>query len=389
MTPPRVLALVFAGMGATAASVGPLLPVLAARLDTSPAVLSLATSFLFGGLVVGVVVAVVATRRLAVGPVLMGGAAIQAVALLGLALAPSAATVHAAALLLGTGFGASEVTAAVVAGRGAGGSARLAMLTAVFAAAAIATPVLLGTSVTVTGSVALGTLVVVVLHATAVAAVLTIRSWFVQPDPDLFAPPHASVPAPQGRRAVMATTAVLVAYVGAEATLTTWSGELARTLLGLSAGAAAFAPTAFWVCLLAGRIVAARLLQRFDPRRVLLASLGAGATAALASASVASVSGLLALVLVGITGVAMGPVYGVTLSFGAQPTGGTPMARTGLLIGVGAVGGATVPAFVAVVAETGPAAVAAAVGAFLVVAGMVASRIPRRAPAVASVAEPG
>lgn len=389
MTPPRALPLIFAGMGATAASVGPLLPVLAARLDTSPAVLSLATPFLFGGLLVGVGVAVLTTRRLAVGPVLIAGAAIQALALLGLALAPTTATVHVAALLLGTGFGANEVTAAVVAGREAGGSARLAMLTAVFAAAAIATPVLLGTSVTVTGSVAVGTVVVVVLHAAAVAAVLMIRAWFVQPEPDLAAPPHATVRAPQGLRAVVATTVVLVAYVGAEATLATWSGELARTLLGLSAGAAAFAPTAFWACLLAGRIVAARLLPRFDPRRVLLASLGAGATAALTSASVASVNGLLALVLIGITGVAMGPVYGVTLSFGARPTGGTPMARTGLLIGVGAVGGATVPALVAVVAETGPAAVAAAVGAFLVVAGMVASRIPHRVSAVAPVAEPG
>lgn len=388
MRPPRVLALVFAGMGATAASVGPLLPVLAARLDSSPAVLSLATSFLFGGLLVGVGVAVVATRRLAVGPVLIAGAAIQALALLALALAPTAATVHLAALLLGTGFGANEVTAAVVAGRGAGGSVRLAMLTAVFAAAAIATPVLLGTSVTVTGSVAVGTVAVVVLHAATAAAVLTIRSWFVQSQPDLAVRPHATVSAPEDLRAVVATTAVLVAYVGAEATLATWSGELARTLLGLTAGAAAFAPTAFWVCLLAGRIVAARLLQRFDPRRVLLASLGTGATTALASAGVASVNGLLALVLIGITGVAMGPVYGVTLSFGAQPTGGTPMVRTGLLIGVGAVGGATVPAVVAVVAETGPGAVAAAVGAFLVVAGMVASRIPHRAPAVVAVAEP-
>lgn len=134
MTSSRVLPLVFAGMGATAASVGSLLPVLAARLDTSAAVLSLATSFLFGGLLVGVVVAVVVARQIGVGPVLVSGAATQALALLGLALAPTTtAVVHAAALLLGMGFGANEVTASVVAGRGVGGPGRLAMLTAVFA----------------------------------------------------------------------------------------------------------------------------------------------------------------------------------------------------------------------------------------------------------------
>lgn len=177
--------------------------------------------------------------------------------------------------------------------------------------------------------------------------------------------------------------------MGAEATLATWSGELARTLLGLSTEVAAFAPTAFWVCLLVGRVVAARELQRSGPRRVLLGTLAVGATAALVAGALSSVSGILAVILVAVSGAAMGPVYGVTLSFGVQPTGGTPMTRTGLLIGVGAVGGAVVPAAIAAVAESGPAVVATAIGLFLAVAAAAASRIPGRVTADALVAEPG
>lgn len=386
MTPPGAIVLAFAGMGATAASLGTLLPVLATRLDTSPAVLSLATSFLFGGLLVGVAVAVVASRGVAVGALLAAGAAVQAGALVGLAVAPTTGAVHLAALVLGTGFGATEVTASVVAGQGAQGSAHLAMVTAVFAAAAILTPVLMALSLATTGTAVAAALVVACLHAGAVLGVRGIPG-NVGPSPGA----HTAAPAPRparDRRAVVATTAVLVAYVGAEATLATWSGELARTLLGLSPAAAAIAPTAFWICLLVGRLVAARLLRRVDARQVLLGTLALGATAALAGAVVSPVAGLLALALLGVTGASMGPVYGVTLSFGARPTGGTPMTRTGLLIGVGAVGGATIPAMIAVVAAAGATAVAGAIGVFLVVATVVATRIPLAAPSTGAATEP-
>ena len=76
----------------------------------------------------------------------------------------------------------------------------------------------------------------------------------------------------------------------------------------------------------------------------------------------------------------MGPVYGVTLAFGARPSGGTPRSRTAWLVAVGAVGGAAIPALVAPASAAGPSAVLAVVGGFLVLAAALATR-PRGARA--------
>lgn len=364
------LRLVFAGMGASAATVGAFLPALAQRLGVAPASVSLATPVLFAGLLVGVVVAAAVRWRVDHGRLLAAGCIAQALGVLALAAAPSVGLVLGSAGVLGLGFGAAEVLGSVRAAAAPDGAARLTGLTATFAGAAIGAPALVAASLAVADTLLAASVVVALLHVVAAALVATAGG-------------RESRSSVDGRRTVgppAATAVVLVAYVGAEATLATWAGQLAAELLGLRASAAAGSVAVFWGLLLLGRVVGARALRGRAPGGVLVLALAVASIAVGLAAAVATSAGPVALALAALAVAAVGPVYGTTLALGGRPEAPSPLVATGWLVGVGAVGGSLVPGIVAPVAGAGPAGVLASVAVFLGLAGVAARRLHAREP---------
>jgi hypothetical protein len=360
---PTLLA-VYAGLGATASIFGASLSALASRLGSDVATLSLVTPAVFCGLLLGIGGSAVATRRCPPEATLVMTSACQGVALALVPWAPTSVLVMALAVAAGAGFGASEVAATVVAARHPRAAAHIAGLTAVFAAAAIVTPLLVSAGLRATGTLTIAFTVAATMHLVA--------AWSgrrAPPPIDVATPMRAS----QARQpSLLPIALILAAYVGAEATLGTWSAALGQRLLGLSTASAAFTTTGFWVSVLIGRVVGAWLLRRAAPQRVLRGTLLTGATAAGGAAVLFDWNGVATLILLAVTAASMGPIYALTLSVVAAPIAPSPMKRTSMLIALGAVGGVVVPALAAPAARYEPASVVLVTGVFLAVAAAVA-----------------
>lgn len=92
----------FAGLGATGAIVPAALPTLAERVGVPTAAVLPAVPLLFTGLFVGVAVMPILTRRAGAGRIVALGALLQAVSLLGLAVAGTTGLVVSAAAAAGS-----------------------------------------------------------------------------------------------------------------------------------------------------------------------------------------------------------------------------------------------------------------------------------------------
>jgi MFS family permease len=89
---------------------------------------------------------------------------------------------------------------------------------------------------------------------------------------DLRLPPRTERATPLPA-AVWPAAGMLVACVGVEFCLTTWTAELLREQVGLSAGAAAAGVSAVVGGMTLGRVVTGRLALRYPPRRLLLVAI--------------------------------------------------------------------------------------------------------------------
>jgi fucose permease len=378
----RELLLTFVALGATGALFGPALPALARAAQATPAQASLAVAALFTGLVVGVGMLqwpgtnpdarVSALRR--------WGAVTQAVGLVLVPVSSSLSMLLVTASLVGIGFGISEATASAVVVSRPDGAGRLSGLGAAFAVAAVVTPAFVALSLEVRGGVWPVFAMVAAVH---VAAAWSVQTAVVAPTA-AGSPTAAGAAEADALRAPMAAWTdqgsgwwiggLLVLYVGAEVLLSTWAAELTRVLLGVSASVAALAATVFWTCLAFGRLAGTWAARRVSPERLLAVVLGGAGACLNAAAMLQQRSGMAALAALAGGVVLLGPAYALALAAGDTSADGRSVRTAARRVGVGALGGAFVPAAVAPVAAR-PLGVLATAAALLVAAALLGSRL--------------
>lgn len=363
------LAAAFVGLGLSGALPPAVLPVLGRELGISPEQASLVLSALFAGLFLGVAVTAAIGEALGPAQAVAGGALVQAAGLMLLAGAAAPRAAVTGGLVLGAGFGATELSAFSAARRAEIDTGRLlSQLTAGLAVTSAVTPLVLGLLASA-GYWRAALFAAAAVHAGTALAVL------------LAAPGHAPRSEAAAWRAALRpgrSHLVVFVYVGAEVLISAWAARLAAAALDLDAAAAAAATAGFWASLAAGRVLAGHQLRsRATAQRLLRLALGA---AALSLALAAALSGFPRLLVLVLGLVCAGPAYGLIV---ATTAGAGDRRVLGGLIATGALGGA-------VVTSAGAAAFVAAdlEGVLLLAAGaMGAAVLAARRPSPHAAAE--
>jgi FHS family L-fucose permease-like MFS transporter len=195
-------------------------------------------------------------------------AGLYAVALVGAGLAPSFIALAVALLVAGGSGGVIEshtATLQVMTSRSSAEASRLVAFTQVFfAAGALLTPVYLS----------LGTVVPVgwrqlFLGLSVVGVIALLTGLSIRPDRFDVSPREAGV---FQWRPLLRVSVAMAFYVGAEVTLFGWAPTVMELYHGVPAVRARLAPTLFWIGILGGRLLVARLAHRIGPERLLRAS---------------------------------------------------------------------------------------------------------------------
>lgn len=362
----------FAGLGVTAAFVPAILPS-AERAMTAD--LSTAVPALFAGLLVGVLASGPLLTRRPPRTALMLGSALQAAAVVVVALSGTPAVFIVAAAIAGVGFGLVEASGSVAAKSLATGSATglLSALLGTVAVCAAVTPLL----------VAVGSPARALLGILAIVPLLTVAILAGAAAPSA----HADVPAQRDVRGLLVLLPFAVAlplYVGVETVLSGWSAVIPERILAVDPGLAALGTSAFWTLMAIGRFGAAGLRRLSVSPIVILA--GATSVAALLMAA----AGMLvdsapvgALVSLAAVVVLLAPSYGLILGLALDRLDPARSAAvTGALVACGAVGGTFVPTLILLIGRD-PASsttflVSAALCALVLALVLVAARSPQR-----------
>jgi hypothetical protein len=350
----------FAGLGGTAATIPAMLPSLESRLDASvlPAV-----PLLFAGLLLGVLLSSPLLSWLRVRTVVIAGSALQAGALLWLAVATTLPEILTIAACAGVGFGLTEASGSVAAKRWVSGTATrsLAMLTAAVAVVAAISPIAVAF---LPGGVWLVPVLVAAIHLLACGALAA-------PEPTAAAVPGEGAGlsgrgwAASSRRVLIVAGVALALYVGVETVFSGWSALIPAAVLDIDPQSAALGTSGFWLCMAAGRLIASAVLRAgLQPAALLLSCMAVAAAALLATSVLAPLP--LMLAGLGLAVLAMAPVYSLVLGEALDRLSPQAAARaTGPLVACGALGGTVVPmALVAVGLEPD------SVATFLVAAGI-------------------
>lgn len=363
----------FAGLGVTAAFVPAILPS-AERAMTAD--LSAAVPALFAGLLVGVLASGPLLTRWPPRTALILGSALQAAAVVVVALSGTPAVFIVAAAIAGVGFGLVEASGSVAAKSLATGSATglLSALLGTVAVCAAVTPLL----------VAVGSPARALLGILAIVPLLTVAILSGAAAPSS----RAEVPAQRDVRGLLVLLPFAVAlplYVGVETVLSGWSAVIPERILAVDPGLAALGTSAFWTLMAIGRFGAAGLRRLSVSPIVILA--GATSVAALLMAAAgmlvdsAPVGALVALAAVVVL---LAPSYGLILGLALDRLDPARSAAvTGALVACGAVGGTFVPTLILLIGRD-PASsttflVSAALCALVPALVLVAARSPQRA----------
>ena len=166
----------------------------------------------------------------------------------------------------------------------------------------------------------------------------------------------------------------IACYVGSEIGVSNW---LVRYLEAASLTLATSALALFWGCLALGRLVSARLGDRFDHARFAAACAIAASAALVAAVAVPSLEA--SIVLFGVAGFAYGPVYPLIMAVAGDRYPARSAAVSGFLSGVAVIGAIIYPpvmGFVSVGAGLGAAMIGAA--GLVLVCGIVLVAVGRR-----------
>jgi hypothetical protein len=329
----------FAGLGVTAAFVPAVLPSAERAIGSD---LSTAVPALFAGLLVGVLMSGPVLMRRPPRTALMLGSALQAAAIVMVALAGTPAVFITAAAVAGFGFGLVEASGSVAAKSLSVGSATglLSALLGTVAVCAAVTPLLVAAGSGVRP--ALGLLAIVPLLT---VAMLTGSGSAVTP---------VEAPARRDMRGLLVLLPFAVAlplYVGVETVLSGWSAVIPERILAVEPGLAALGTSAFWALMAVGRFGAAGLRRLSVSPIVILVSATSAAAILMATAGLlvgsAPVGALVALAAVVVL---LAPSYGLILGLALDHLDPARSAAvTGALVACGAVGGTFVPTLILLV----------------------------------------
>lgn len=365
----------FAGLGVTAAFLPSILP---SAERAMAADLSVAVPALFAGLLAGVLVSGPLLMRRPPRTALVLGSALQAAAVVTVALAGTPAVFIAAAVVAGFGFGLVEASGSVAAKSVAVGSATglLSALLGTVAVSAAATPLLVAAAAGMRPT----------LTALAVVPLLTVAMLAGSTTPVA----RAEAPARRDMRGLLVLLPFAVAlplYVGVETVLSGWSAVIPERILAVDPALAALGTSAFWTLMAVGRFGAAALRRLSVPPIVILVS------ATSAAAVLIAVAGMLVgstpvgtLVALAAVVVLLAPSYGLILGLALDRLDPARSAAvTGALVACGAVGGTFVPTLILLISRD-PASsttffVSAGLCALVPVLMVVAARSPRPMPA--------
>ena len=137
---------------------------------------------------------------------------------------------------------------------------------------------------------------------------------------------------------LVALAVAIACYVASEVGVSNW---LVRYLEGASLGLATSALALFWGCLALGRLVSARLGDRFDHGRFAAMSALLSAAALVAAVLVPSLPA--SIVLFGVVGFAFGPVYPLIMAVAGDRYPARSAAVSGLLAGIAVIGAILYP----------------------------------------------
>jgi fucose permease len=317
-----------------------------ARSDAEFGLVYLVTALLFaaGALSSGLASGLVGRRvvNAAAALLIAAGMALEVVA-------PAWLVFVAGAGLTGAGCGAIvAVGSSIVMDLAASGSgSRLSFLHVFYSVGALGAPVAIGVLVS------LGAEWRLLAAATGLAALGLAqplsRAGAVPPRPRPVVPPTAAGPdpaAPNGfRLALVALGLAIACYVAAESGVSSW---LVGFLADEPLTAATLALSLFWAGIAAGRVVASRVADQFDPVRFTASCTTAGGLAILAAVALAS--GPLRIGLFLAAGFAFGPVYPMIMSVAGSLFPHRAAAVAGIVTSTGVVGSITYPPLVGLVA---------------------------------------
>ncbi len=312
------------------------------------------------------------TERVGRRVVLTTAVSLLALGMAGLAVVPNWTLFLVAAIPFGVGMGGIDggMNGLVLDLYPAGRGRALNLLHLCFSLGALASPLVVGRVVDAGASWQ------AVIFASAVAAVpLAILFAVVR----LPSGRHVHAPGASAIRTGLALPLVLLAvaiafYVGSEIGVSNW---LVRYLETASLTLATSALALFWACLALGRLVSARLGDRFDHAWFAATSAMAAGVALVAAVAVPSLGA--SIVLFGVVGFAFGPVYPLIMAVAGDRYPARSAAVSGFLSGIAVIGAIIYPpimGFVSVGAGLGAAMLGAA--ALVFASGVVLATVARR-----------
>src|SRR5262249_25779275 len=332
-------------------SLGPTLPLLAARVAQNVAALGGLFTAFSAGVIVAQFVIEPATRRLSQRRILPASMLLMGIGALGVTLGHSLPALFGAALLAGVGFGGVLAAGNLLVAQlfPARSAAALNGVNLFFGMGSILGPALAGRAGAYFGAPQIGLWVGAGAMVTLAPMMLSFAAVRLLPQAT---PGAASSPAHRGRRWLFGL--LLLVYIGTEVGFGGWLTPYMVASAKLDLSIAALVTSGFWLALTAGRAIGAGLGFRLAPNRLLQISLlGLLIAATLLIIGVGDYNLTLAAVL--LFGISCGPVFPTVVALVARESAGA----TSLALGLGNGGGLIIPALLGLLlAQHGPSAAA-------------------------------
>ena len=326
----------YAAAGAAVSVFGPSLESISDEFGITYGQVSLVITTISVGFLTGSLAGGAISDRSGRKVMLVLSAAGSSVALVWMAASPSFGSLLAASFLAGGALGpGAAVSTALVADAARERSTRaLNLVNTAFALGAILAPSLVAVCLAVFANWRVAYLVVAVWLATG--AVVFARLSY--PPRRGASPPFRTVLSGLLSPAPVLVGLVLTMYVGVEIAFADFGAAFMEHVQGIARTAAAASVTAFWIGILAGRLVVVRLAATWPAERIirrsLILALAMSTLTALASSAPMAVLGF------ALTGAALGGVFPTVMGIGVRLRPEMSGALAGALVAMAGVGGA-------------------------------------------------
>jgi fucose permease len=332
--------IIFVTIGYVGAVFGPAKDDLAAQVGSDLGAMgALFTAFFLGALVAQSTVGTL-VDRMGTRPVLLAGAALMGVGLLGILLSQGLWVLLALAVLMGIGFGALDTASNILVAHLSNNSVAVMNLLHMF----------FGVGSVIGPAVASATLALADDARPAIWPGIIVLLALV---PGILLLPKASAATPDTQRAasggfsyrsllLWTLAALMLIYVAAEAGLGAWINTYAERTTSVSKEIAALTTSAFWFALTAGRVAGAVWGSRFPANTVLGVSLG-GSLAGGLLLVIGEGNALLTVIAVLVIGLFFGPPYPTVMAMATAAFRSGPGKAASVVASMASLGGMAGP----------------------------------------------